>query len=65
VPARSRRAAIPCGNFMGTIHLSETLTLSNGGNTHSGSFSLDFFDPSGNFLFEVAGNVTGERISVD
>jgi len=50
---------------MGTIHLSETLTLSNGGNTHSGSFSLDFFDPSGNFLFEVAGNVTGERISVD
>jgi len=53
------------GNFMGTIHLSETLTLGNHGNTHSGSFTLDFFDPSGNFLFEVAGNVTGERISVE
>src|SRR5882672_7474590 len=51
------------GNFLGTIHLSETLTLGNGGNTHSGSFTLDFFDPSGNFLFEVAGSVTGERIS--
>ena len=53
------------GNFMGTIHLSETLTLGDHGNTHSGSFTLDFFDPSGNFQFEVAGNVTGERISVE
>jgi hypothetical protein len=53
------------GNFMGTIHLSETLTLGDHGNTHSGSFTLDFFDPSGNFQFEVAGDVTGERISVE
>jgi hypothetical protein len=53
------------GNFMGTIHLSETLTLGHGGNTHSGSFTLDFYDPSGNFLMEVAGSVTGERISVE
>ena len=53
------------GNFMGTINLSETLTLSNNGKKHSGSFTLDFFDPAGNFQFEVAGNVTGERISVD
>jgi hypothetical protein len=53
------------GTFMGTIHLSETLTLGDHGNTHSGTFTLDFFDPSGNFLFEVAGNVTGERISVE
>ena len=53
------------GNFMGTIHLSETLTVSNRGNTHSGSFALDIFDPSGNFQTEVAGSVTGERISVE
>src|SRR5712671_3897535 len=53
------------GNFMGTIHLSETLTLGNNGQTHSGTFTLDFFDPSGNFLFEVPGNVIAERISVD
>ena len=53
------------GNFMGTIHLSETLTLGDGGNTQSGSFTLDFYDPSGNFLFEVAGNVTEECISVE
>jgi hypothetical protein len=53
------------GNFLGTIHLSETLTLGNGGNTHSGSFTIDFFDPSGNFVFEVTGNVTGDRISAE
>ena len=53
------------GNFMGTIHLSETVTVGQGGKTHSGSFTLDFYDPSGNFQFEVAGNVTGERISVE
>ena len=53
------------GNFLGTIHLSETVTVGQAGNTHSGSFTLDFFDPSGNFATEVTGNVTGERISVD
>ncbi len=53
------------GDFMGTIHLSETLHLSDNGNTHSGSFTLDFYDPNNNFLFEVAGNVTAERISVE
>src|SRR5258706_8031766 len=53
------------GNFMGTIHLSETVSVGDGGQTHSGSFTLDFYDPSGNFQFEVTGNVTGERISVE
>ena len=53
------------GTFLGTIHLSETLTLGNGGNTHSGSFTIDFYDPSGTFQFEVAGSVKGERISVE
>lgn len=53
------------GTFLGTINLSETVTLTNNGNSHTGSFTLDFYDPSGNFEFEVAGNVTAERISVD
>ena len=53
------------GNFMGTIHLSETVTVGPGGNTHSGFFTLDFYDPSGNFVMEVPGDVTGERISVE
>ena len=45
------------------ITLSETLALGDRGNTHSGSFTLDFYDPAGNFLFEVPGSVIGERIS--
>jgi hypothetical protein len=53
------------GNFLGTINLSETVTLGEGGKTHSGSFTSDFYDPSGNFIMGVTGNVTGERISVE
>jgi hypothetical protein len=52
------------GVFHGTIHLNETLVLGNRGSTHSGSFTLDFYDPDGNFLFQVPGTVVGERISV-
>jgi hypothetical protein len=53
------------GDFGGTINLSETVTVGGQGNTQSGTFALDFYDPSGNFLFEVDGTVTAERISVD
>jgi hypothetical protein len=53
------------GNFLGTIHLSETVYLSDHGNTQTGSFKLDFYDPSGNFETEVAGSVTGQRIQVE
>ena len=52
------------GNFGGTIHLSETVNVDSG-STHNGSFALDFYDPAGNFQFEVAGTVTAERITVD
>lgn len=53
------------GGFMGTIHLSESVTVSADGKSQSGSFALDFYDAAGNFEFEVPGTVTGERISVD
>ena len=52
------------GNFLGSIHLSETLTLGKSGNTHSGSFTSAFYDPTGHFINKVTGNVTGRRISV-
>jgi hypothetical protein len=51
------------GDFQGIGVLSETLVLGDRGNNHSGSFALDFYDPFGNFLFEVPGTVVGERIS--
>jgi hypothetical protein len=52
------------GNFLGTIHLSETLTLGNTGNAMKGSFTSRFYDPTGHFVNKVTGNVTGSRISV-
>lgn len=51
--------------FLGLINVSETLTLSDNGNTQTGTFIEDFYDPSGNFQMEVTGNVTGTRISVE
>ena len=53
------------GTFLGTINLSEIVTLGHHGTAHNGSFTLDFYDPSGTFLFEVTGSVVGERISVE
>ncbi len=53
------------GDFLGTIHLSETLTLGQGGNTLKGSFKSVFYDPTGHFVNKVTGNVTGRRISVE
>ena len=53
------------GNYLGTIHLNEALTLGDKGVTHGGSFTLGFYDPAGTFLFEVPGSVVAERITVD
>lgn len=53
------------GNFLGTIHVAETITVSRNGRTQAGSFALDFYDPSGNFITEVAGAVIGERVQND
>jgi hypothetical protein len=53
------------GNFQGTGRLTETLVLGDRGNTHSGSFTLAFYDSAGNLVLEVAGTVVGERISPD
>jgi hypothetical protein len=53
------------GNFLGTIHLSETVHLTQRGSGQTGSFTLNFYDPDGNFEMEVAGNVVGQRIQVE
>ncbi|HEY4931967.1 MAG TPA: hypothetical protein VII23_10375 [Terriglobales bacterium] len=53
------------GDFLGTIHLTEVVSLTNRGSSHGGSFALDFYDQNNNFQFEVAGNVVAERITVE
>ena len=52
------------GDWLGTINLSEKITVGKGGDTHTGTFALDFYDTSGNFQMSVTGTVTGRRISV-
>ena len=52
------------GTFLGIGHLTETLTLGDRGNTHSGTFILDLYDASDSFVGNlVTGDVVGERIS--
>lgn len=51
------------GNFMGTIHLTESVTLSDNGNSQTGSFTLNIYDPDGNLVNTVPGTVVGERIT--
>jgi hypothetical protein len=53
------------GNFQGTFHLSETVYLTHNGNAQKGHFTLDIYDPSGNFVTEITGDVTGQRIRVE
>jgi hypothetical protein len=52
------------GDFQGTINLSETVTLAQDGESHSGTVALDFYDSSGSFIMKVNSHVTAERISV-
>jgi hypothetical protein len=52
------------GGFEGTLHLSETLTLGDRGDTFDGTFALNFYDPSGAFVGRVGGTAAGERIAV-
>ncbi len=53
------------GNFMGTINLTEKISVGKGGYTHSGTFTLDFYDPTGAFVTEVSGLTRGDRVSVN
>src|ERR1043165_2629996 len=53
------------GNLQNVGHLSETVTLGDNGNSQSGTFTLSFYDASGNFQFSVPGTVVAERISAE
>lgn len=53
------------GNFTGITQTREQLAVARGGNSFSGSFSIDFFDLSGNVIMHIDGEVAGTRITVD
>lgn len=53
------------GNFLGTIHLAETVHLTKNGTEHTGPITIDFYGPSGSFQTEVTGTVVAQRIQVE
>lgn len=50
------------GNFQGTGHLAESVVLNDKGDTQSGTFTLEVYDPDGNLVATIPGTVVGERI---
>ena len=53
------------GTLLGKINIVETITLSAGGTTYSGTFVYTVFDTKGNKTDQLAGQVTAQRITVD
>ena len=51
--------------FVGPGNIRENLTLDHGGDSYSGTFTIDQYDTNGNLLAHVQGNVTGQRITAD
>ena len=53
------------GGLIGTLIISETITLDPGRNSYNGTFEFDFYDLAGNLTDEVKGDLSGERITVN
>ncbi len=52
-------------NYVGLAHIREEVALSPGGETFTGTFTIDQFDQSGNTLAHVTGQISGNRITAD
>jgi hypothetical protein len=53
------------GALNANVNIREQVTLSPSGNSYTGTFTIDVFDPKGNHVDHIAGNVTGQRLTVD
>jgi hypothetical protein len=53
------------GAVIGTLLLRETNVVSKDGNRFTGTFTIEFFDLEGHSVFTGAGEIVGERITVD
>jgi len=53
------------GNPNGTAIIREDVTVDPGGDTFSGTFTIDVLDPAGNQVAHIAGRVTATRITVN
>jgi hypothetical protein len=52
-------------NFVGPAQIHEDVTLDKKADQYTGTFKIDQYDPSGNLLAEVVGQITAIRITVD
>jgi len=55
----------PNGNLIGPANIREAVTLEEGKDRFSGSFTIDQFDQAGNTLAHLTGVLEGKRITVD
>jgi hypothetical protein len=53
------------GTFIGPARIQVEVTLDHSGNTYAGTLTVDQYDPAGNLLAHIAGQVTATRITVD
>ena len=52
-------------NFVGPAQIQEDVSLDKKADQYTGTFKIDQYDPSGNLLAEVVGNITAIRITVN
>ena len=52
-------------NFIGPTNLKEEVVLDRSHNSYAGTFTVDQYDNNGNVIGHAAGQVTGQRITVD
>lgn len=53
------------GALLNVVNLREQDTLSPSGDSYTGTFTLDVYDPNGSHVDHLAGTVTGTRVTVD
>jgi hypothetical protein len=52
-------------NFIGPVQIQESVTVNKKNDQYTGTFTIDQYDPMGNPLGHVAGNITATRVTVD
>ena len=53
------------GALNANVNIREDVALSPSGSKYTGSFTIDVFDPKGNHIDHVGGQITGMRLTVD
>lgn len=52
-------------NLVGVSYILEQVTLDPGGNSYTGTFSVEGYDLDGNHVFHIDGEIAGDRINMD